>query len=123
MALLRIVFLLAISCQAAALVPSASFAASRVSSSRVASASMFLGSKKAAPKKAKKVAKKVVKKSASGTKGKGGIFPWVTNEPGTYAELPMLSSFDFVGGDGEKFTAGAPVFALSKFLYPKNTRK
>ena len=25
-------------------------------------------------------------------KGKGGIFPWVTNEPGTYAELPSLSS-------------------------------
>ena len=35
-----------------------------------------------------------------------------------YAEVPMLSSFDFTGSDGDKFTAGANVFRLSKFLYP-----
>ena len=52
------------------------------------------------------------------TKGKGGIFPWITNEPGTYAEVPMLSSFDFLT-EGEKFTPIGNVFSLSKFLYPK----
>ena len=31
---------------------------------------------------AKKVVKKVTKQGA-GTKGKGGIFPWVTNQPGS----------------------------------------
>ena len=49
--------------------------------------------KKAAPKKAapapkpvKKVVKKSVKKTVSSGKspvGKGGIFPWITNEPGS----------------------------------------
>merc|ERR1711920_800410 len=66
----------------------------------------------------KKVAKAVTKKGSSPA-GKGGIFPWVTNAPGTYAEVAKLSSFDFTGGDGAKFTAGAGVFGLSKFLYPK----
>merc|ERR1719331_1029150 len=70
--------------------------------------------KKAAPKAAKKVAKKaaapkpvakkapvkkaVVKKSVGSGKspvGKGGIFPWITNEPGTYGKPLMLSSIDF----------------------------
>ena len=45
--------------------------------------------KKVAPKKvvkkspAKKVVKKAPRRSGSSPKGKGGIFPWVTNEPGS----------------------------------------
>ena len=89
--------------------------ASKVSASRVCNVEM--AAKKKAP------AKKAVKKQGAGTKGKGGIFPWVTNQPGTYTELPMITSFDFLGSDGDKLTAGAGIFGLSKFLYPKNTRK
>eukprot|EP00308_Calcidiscus_leptoporus_P023349 CAMPEP_0119353760 /NCGR_PEP_ID=MMETSP1334-20130426/2859_1 /TAXON_ID=127549 /ORGANISM="Calcidiscus leptoporus, Strain RCC1130" /LENGTH=157 /DNA_ID=CAMNT_0007367127 /DNA_START=60 /DNA_END=533 /DNA_ORIENTATION=- len=91
--------------------------------------------KKVVKKVAKKVVKKVVKKAppkkvvkavtkkGSSPVGKGGIFPWVTNTPGTYAEVAKLSSFDFTGGDGAKFTAGAGVFGLSKFLYPGGRSK
>mmetsp|Transcript_35792 Transcript_35792/g.115100 ORF Transcript_35792/g.115100 Transcript_35792/m.115100 type:complete len:126 (+) Transcript_35792:40-417(+) len=37
----------------------------------------------------KAAAKKPVARKASGTKGKGGILPWVTNEPGS--ESPLAS--------------------------------
>mmetsp|Transcript_29919 Transcript_29919/g.96548 ORF Transcript_29919/g.96548 Transcript_29919/m.96548 type:complete len:93 (+) Transcript_29919:258-536(+) len=81
--------------------------------------------KKAPPKKAAAV-KKAPPKTRSG-EGKGGIFPWVTNEPGTYAEVPMLAEVQiramekWVGGGANSITSNA--FSVSKFLYPKNTRK
>ncbi len=89
--------------------------------------------KKAAPAMAGKIAgKKVVKqapaKRASGgptgfasqgsAKGKGGVFPWIVNEPGTYAEVPMLSGL-FVEKTDELTGWGGDAFSLSKFLYPK----
>ena len=47
---------------------------SKVQASRVAG--MQMGARKG-------VAKKAVVKKSSSTEGKGGIFPWVTNKPGS----------------------------------------
>merc|ERR1719454_448279 len=71
---------------------------------------------------AKKVAKKVTKKSSS-TEGKGGIFPWITNEPGTYTPLPKLSSYDFTGSDGDKWIGWGFMPNSVKSLYKGKTRK
>ena len=38
-----------------------------------------------------------------GKGAKGGIFPWVQNAPGTYAEVAKLSEYNFLGADGDKF--------------------
>jgi len=139
---------LALSCTDA-LVATPALAASKLSASRVVGAEMFSSSKKAAPKAAKvakKVAKKVaakkpvakkpvakkpvakkapvkksVSKSGSSPKGKGGIFPWVTNEPGTYAEVMNLSSMDFLGDDGDKLVGWGFMPNSVKALYPKRS--
>merc|ERR1719409_2128496 len=134
---------LALSCTEA-LVSAPLAAQSKLSVSRVSSIEMApkaakgakAAPKKAAPKKvvAKKVVKKVVKKAppkkvvraapsrkGSSPKGKGGIFPGVTNEPGTYAEVAMLSSFDFLGDDGDKLVGWGFMPNSVKALYPKRS--
>merc|ERR1719231_588118 len=111
--------------------PAASVVASQ---SARASVSMFSGSKKASPKAAKKaapakkapVAKKAPAKKSGGktsTEGKGGIFPWVTNEPGTYAKPLMLSSLDFLGADGDKWIGWGAMPDSVKKLYNRKGRK
>jgi len=45
--------------------------------------SAVMMAKKPAPKAAPKAAPKSASKSSSSAAGKGGIFPWVTNEPGS----------------------------------------
>merc|ERR1719482_1824706 len=90
---------------------------------------------KAAPKKAaapKKVAKKapvkrVVKKAPAKKVGggkspvaKGGIFPWITNEPGTYGKPFMLSAVDFTSDDGDAWIGwGFMPKSVKDTLYPK----
>ena len=114
---MKLVCMSALALQASALVAPVApgVQMSQISCSRVADPTMFVGggkstpkpkaAPKAAPKRSAPAAKKVVKKApakkASGgstgfaqqgsAKGKGGFFPWVVNEPGTYAEVPMLS--------------------------------
>merc|ERR1711990_920014 len=84
--------------------------------------------KKAAPKPAPKPkpapAKKVVAKKSYGKspKGKGGIFPWITNEPGTYGKPLMLSAVDFTTTAGDKFIGWGFVPASVKALYPKGKK-
>jgi len=109
--------LLAALCCSQALVLSPVPAAASVS--RVSTISAFGSSKKAAPKKAVKKSSK----QSSSTKGKGGIFPWITNEPGTYAEVAMLSSFDFTGDDGDKWIGWGFMPNSVKSLYKGKTRK
>ena len=84
----------------------------------------FGGKSSAAPKKAKKaVAKKSTKQSKS-TEGKGGILPWVTNTPGTYAKPLMLSSVDFLGDDGDAWIGwGFMPDSVKKLYNRKSTRK
>ena len=48
---------------------------------------------------------------------KGGIFPWLVNEPGTYAEVAMLSSYNFLGKDGDKFIGWGAMPNSVKALY------
>merc|ERR1719331_3065543 len=115
---------------------------SKVATTRVADLSMMArappkkaakAAKEAAPKKAapapKPVAKKapvkkaVVKKSVGSGKspvGKGGIFPWITNEPGTYGKPLMLSSIDFTSDAGDAWIGwGFMPQSVKKTLYPK----
>merc|ERR1719409_1774037 len=101
---------LALSC-ATALVATPAAGLSKVSASRVSGIEMG----------AKKKIKKAVSKKGSSPKGKGGIFPWVTNEPGTYAEVSMLSSFDFLGDDGDKLVGWGFMPNSVKALYPKRS--
>jgi len=72
---------------------------------------------------AKKAPKKAPKKAASSAEGKGGILPWVTNTPGTYAKPLMLSSQDFLGADGDKWIGWGFVPASVKKLYNRSGRK
>merc|ERR1711918_140963 len=104
---------LAFSCTDA-LVTTPALAASKITASRVSNIDM-------AAKKAAKKPKKAVAKSGSSPKGKGGIFPWVTNEPGTYAEVVSLSSFDFLGDDGDKLVGWGFMPKSVKALYPKRS--
>jgi len=71
----------------------------------------------------RKVAKKAAPKSSgrkTAQEGKGGIFPWVTNEPGTYSKPLMLSSIDFTGDDSDSFIGwGFQPDSVKKLLYPK----
>merc|ERR1719231_757660 len=90
------------------------------------SVEMFGGSNKAAPKKVaakKPVAKKVSGPKGKSPKGKGGILPWVTNTPGTYAEPIMLSAVDFLGADGDKWIGWGAMPDSVKKLYNRNGRK
>merc|ERR1719454_2847744 len=81
--------------------------------------------KAAAPKKvAKKTVKKkapkpVAKKTGTSPKGKGGIFPWITNEPGTYAKVVSLSSVDFTSDEGDAWIGWGFMPKSVKALYPK----
>jgi len=56
-------------------------------------------------------------------RGKGGFFPWIVNEPGTYAKPLMLSRFDFTGDDGDKFVGWGGMPPSVKALYNPNGRK
>merc|ERR1719197_2439509 len=95
---------------------------------------LFSSGKKSAPKgkpAAKKpVAKKPVAKTAPVRKssgrspvGKGGILPWVTNEPGTYAKPIMLSSINFLGDDGDDWVGWGFMPNSVKALYNPNGAK
>merc|ERR1719454_1560577 len=86
--------------------------------------------KKAAPKPAPKpVAKKApakkapVKKSAGSGKSpvdKGGIFPWITNTPGTYGKPLTLSAVDFTSDEGDAWIGwGFMPKSVKASLYPK----
>merc|ERR1712216_169343 len=87
--------------------------------------------KKAAPKKAapapkpaaKKLTKakpKVTKSSGKSPVGKGGIFPWITNEPGTYGKPLMLSAVDFTSDAGDAWIGwGFMPKSVKNTLYPK----
>merc|ERR1719201_1150375 len=77
---------------------------------------------RAPPKKAAKAAKKApVKKSlGKSPEGKGGIFPWITNEPGTYGKPLMLSAVDFTSDDGDAWIGwGFMPKSVKALLYPK----
>merc|ERR1719487_1539941 len=67
-------------------------------------------------------ASKVAMGAKDTPKGKGGIFPWIKNEPGTYAEVAMLSSFDFTGDDGDKLIGWGFMPKSVKALYTGKTR-
>merc|ERR1740138_1875975 len=120
--MLRVLICLALALSATAFAPATGVAVSKIQRTDGLSVHMFSGGKKAAPKK---VVKKVVKKSSgkkSSTEGKGGILPWVTNEPGTYAKVAMLSSFDFLGADGDKWIGWGAMPDSVKKLYNRNGR-
>merc|ERR1711988_1615890 len=99
---------------------SPNLAMSKAATSRM-EVSMFSGASRSAPKKRAPV-KKAVKKSSS-TEGKGGIFPWITNEPGTYAKPLMLSSVNFLGDDGDKWIGWGFMPKSVKNLYNPNGKK
>merc|ERR1719453_2181091 len=81
---------------------------------RASQTEMMFSTGKPKPKAAPKAA---APKKADTAKGKGGILPWVKNEPGTYAELPSLSSFDFTGDDGDKLVGWGGMPKSVKALY------
>jgi hypothetical protein len=56
-------------------------------------------------------------------RGKGGIFPWIQNEPGTYAKPLMLSRIDFTSDDGDRFVGWGGMPQSVKNLYNPNGRK
>ncbi|KOO29061.1 hypothetical protein Ctob_001862 [Chrysochromulina tobinii] len=62
-------------------------------------------------------------KRSSSTEGKGGIFPWVTNQPGTYAKQLFLSGVDFLGADGDKWIGWGAMPDSVKKLYNRKGRK
>jgi len=112
-----LVFALCLAC-AAAFAP-ASVAMSQVSASRVGEATMMARAppkRKAAPKKA---AKKAAPRGGTAQEGKGGILPWVTNSPGTYAKPLLLSSIDFTGDEGDAWVGWGFMPKSVKALYPK----
>merc|ERR1719379_1692584 len=87
--------------------------------------------KKAAPKKAapKPVAKKAAPKAApkksfgKSPVGKGGIFPWITNEPGTYGKPLTLSAVDFTSDEGDAWIGwGFMPKSVKDSLYPKGNK-
>jgi len=143
---ITLAFCLAVACGAFTPAPTlqlSQLSASRASLSMMAraapkkAAKAAKTAKKAAPKPVAKkvVAKKVVAKKAApkpvpkkapakksfgkSPKGKGGIFPWITNEPGTYAKVMSLSSVDFTGDDGDKWIGWGFMPKSVKALYPK----
>merc|ERR1719217_995543 len=97
--------------------------------------------KKAVAKKpvAKKAAKKPVAKKAAPAKkarvatrsrstgkspvGKGGIFPWITNKPGTYGKPLTLSAIDFTSDQGDAWIGwGFMPKSVKDSLYPKGNK-
>jgi len=100
---------------------------------KAAKAAKAAAPKKVAPKKvvAKKVApkpaaKKVVKKAPAkksfgkSPEGKGGIFPWITNTPGTYGKPVKLSAVDFTSDEGDAWIGwGFMPKSVKNTLYPK----
>merc|ERR1719313_2609746 len=93
---------------------SPNLAMSKVVSSRMAEVSMLSGARSSAPKK------KATAKRGSSTEGKGGIFPWVTNQPGTYAKPLMLSSVNFLGDEGDSWIGWGFMPNSVKNLYNPN---
>merc|ERR1719310_1662571 len=92
---------------------------------KAAKAAKAAPAKKAAPKPVKKaVPKKAAPKRAGGKspEGKGGIFPWITNEPGTYAKVLKLSEVDFLGEDGNSFIGWGFMPDSVKALYNTNKK-
>ena len=82
-----------------------------------------------APKPAARAAPKpVIKKRSSDpffnkTEGKGGLFPWIVNEKGSYAKPMMLSSFDFTGDDADDLIGWGAMPNSVKALYNPTGRK
>jgi hypothetical protein len=106
-------------CLVLALAVSAFQAPSQLAASKVARASSpaMMAAKKKAP------AKKSSSSGRNSRDGKGGIFPWITNEAGTYAKPLMLSSQDFLGADGDKWIGWGFVPNSVKKLYNRGGRK
>merc|ERR1719331_1775304 len=79
---------------------------------------------RAGPKRA--AAKPKAKSSSSSGKpaqeGKGGIFPWITNKPGTYAKPLLLSSIDFTSDQSDAFIGWGFMPKSVKALYPKGKK-
>merc|ERR1719486_1640748 len=96
-------------------------AASSVSMMARAAPKKAAPAKKVAPaKKAPAPKKSVAKKSyRAAPKGKGGIFPWITNEAGTYANVVSLSSVDFTSDQGDSWIGWGFMPKSVKALYPK----
>ena len=107
MSLLRIVLCFALALTASAFAPASALASSKVASR--ASVTEMAAKKKRAGK--------------ATTEGKGGILPWVTNAPGTYAKPLMLSSVDFLGEDGDKWIGWGFMPSSVKKLYNRGGRK
>merc|ERR1740138_196659 len=62
----------------------------------------------------------ITKSSGKSPVGKGGIFPWITNEPGTYGKPFMLSAVDFTSDDGDAWIGwGFMPKSVKDTLYPK----
>jgi len=57
------------------------------------------------------------------TEGKGGIFPWIVNEKGTYAKPLKLSALDFTGDDADKLIGWGAMPDSVKNLYNPYGRK
>jgi len=113
--MLRIVVIAVLALTASAFNVAAPGAVGRIAASRTAEPVMA-AKKKAAPKKAGK-------KGSTSTEGKGGILPWVTNAPGTYAKPLMLSSVNFLGDDGDSWIGWGFMPNSVKKLYNPNGKK
>jgi len=57
------------------------------------------------------------------TRGKGGLFPWVVNQEGTYAKPLTLSAIDFTGDDADKLIGWGAMPNSVKNLYNPYGRK
>jgi len=57
------------------------------------------------------------------TKGKGGIFPWVVSEEGSYSKPLNLSSIDFTSDDADKLIGWGAMPNSVKNLYNPKGRK
>jgi hypothetical protein len=57
------------------------------------------------------------------TKGKGGIFPWITNEEGSYAKPLTLSAIDFTSDEADSLIGWGAMPDSVKNLYNPRGRK
>merc|ERR1719261_489015 len=112
--MLRILVIAVLALTASAFNVAAPGAVSRIAASRAAEPVMA-AKKKAAPKKS-------VGAKAS-TEGKGGLLPWVTNTPGTYAKPIKLSSVNFLGDDGDAWIGWGFMPQSVKKMYNPNGKK
>jgi hypothetical protein len=83
---------------------------------------------KPAPKARAPVAKAPVKRRSSDpffnkTAGKGGIFPWIVTEPGTYAKPLNLSSIDFTSDAADDLIGWGAMPNSVKNIYNPKGRK